>query len=655
MKKILFKQIVIGLSIIAGIVSVLSLGIIFSIQSKAVIQDLEEIVEQVESTYDTSKLDVEEKKRLFQNDYLNRAYAVDFILNQDINQSYTTSELKRIKQLMELESINLIDDEGNIVFSSEEEYVGLNFKDYHEDFPFWELIENKDSNANVVTLDTDTILEQEDPIYIGIKSSSEKYSVVQIEIDSSKLRVLLKASTIGSIVDATPSLYEMAVFVVDRSSGEVEGMTKNNERDLHFENVNTKEAFISVLDSGKDGKLIRINGSMKYLKTKDLGNKILCAYAQMDLVYRTVLIQFVAFLSAFLVIIACIWMMLMYYLKKYILKDLYSIASNIKILIDGNYDITFETIHNTEFKKICEILNDWKDSYKSRAQRMTRIINAINSQAAIFECLYSINQCFFSDNIKDILGVEDDIWNQMKNSPEQFEKYINTLTSSADSEDNIIRVNDRFISIASYHFKDEFYGMILDKTKDVEQKMRIQQDLQEKLQEKQEESETDPLTKLANRAGLEKKVKKALENSPGKGIMIIFDLDNFKTINDTLGHPEGDKVLKKFANCLRSCFRKNDIVARMGGDEFAVFIDMNMTVHEITVKIESILQIIRRELKDYYKRYKLSTSIGVAYVDKVSSNYEDLYKSADVALYVAKKYGKDGFYINDYNISNKKY
>lgn len=78
-------------------------------------------------------------------------------------------------------------------------------------------------------------------------------------------------------------------------------------------------------------------------------------------------------------------------------------------------------------------------------------------------------------------------------------------------------------------------------------------------------------------------------------------------------------------------------------------------MHEITVKIESILQIIRRELKDYYKRYKLSTSIGVAYVDKVSSNYEDLYKSADVALYVAKKYGKDGFYINDYNISNKKY
>lgn len=76
MKKILFKQIVIGLSIIAGIVSVLSLGIIFSIQSKAVIQDLEEIIEQVESTYDTSKLEVEEKKRLFQNDYLNRAYAV---------------------------------------------------------------------------------------------------------------------------------------------------------------------------------------------------------------------------------------------------------------------------------------------------------------------------------------------------------------------------------------------------------------------------------------------------------------------------------------------------------------------------------------------------------------------------------------------------
>ena len=454
------------------------------------------------------------------------------------------------------------------------------------------------------------------------------------------------SDSLASIVNNTPSVYERAVFVVDKESGQIEGFTKNNEPGLKFEDVATNEEFIAILKDAEEGSLVKINGSLKYLTTKEVDQKIIGAYLQADTIFKTMQLQFVSLFGVMLFIIMSAWMVLKYYIKKYILNDLFSIESKIKTLMDGNYDVTFETEYNTEFMKICRILNYWKDSYRSKSERMMRIISGLNSHVAVFECLYSIHQNFFSDNMQSILGIDDDLWNEIKSTQKGFENYVSSLASSAEGEDEIIKVNQRFIKIVSFRTQNEFYGMILNKTEDEKQKEKIQQELHII----QEESETDSLTKLTNRAGLEKHIKKSLEKNPGKGIMLIFDLDNFKVINDELGHPEGDEVLKKFACCLRSCFRQKDVVARMGGDEFAVFIQSNLPEKVINRKITSILQVIREKLSDYYRDYGVSTSIGVAYVDNRTNSYEDLYKCADVALYMAKRYGKDRYYINIENI-----
>src|SRR5699024_2592316 len=123
--------------------------------------------------------------------------------------------------------------------------------------------------------------------------------------------------------------------------------------------------------------------------------------------------------------------------------------------------------------------------------------------------------------------------------------------------------------------------------------------------------------------------------------------DNFKLVNDDLGHPVGDEVLKIFSSCLTNFFRENDIISRIGGDEFIVFINDNIEEDNLIEKLNEILNNIRKDLKYYYKNYGLSTSIGVAYKNKQNSTYEKLYKEADSALYKAKNLGKDRFYINN--------
>ena len=132
--------------------------------------------------------------------------------------------------------------------------------------------------------------------------------------------------------------------------------------------------------------------------------------------------------------------------------------------------------------------------------------------------------------------------------------------------------------------------------------------------------------------------------------MLIFDLDNFKQINDNLGHPEGDKVLKIIGNLLKSEFRKGDIIARFGGDEFVVFISNNIPIKTLEGKLKTLLDNIRKNLSYYYDNLKVSASIGVAYINNEINKYEDLYICTDVALYIAKELGKDRYYINEDNI-----
>lgn len=127
---------------------------------------------------------------------------------------------------------------------------------------------------------------------------------------------------------------------------------------------------------------------------------------------------------------------------------------------------------------------------------------------------------------------------------------------------------------------------------------------------------------------------------------MIFDIDNFKAINDNEGHPKGDEVIIKFAQCLQMNFKENDIVARMGGDEFAVFIKDELFINIMKNKCEVVLEYLRGELREYYEKYHVSASIGVAYVSKGNHTYESLYNSADAALYIAKKTGKNTYYIN---------
>ncbi len=167
----------------------------------------------------------------------------------------------------------------------------------------------------------------------------------------------------------------------------------------------------------------------------------------------------------------------------------------------------------------------------------------------------------------------------------------------------------------------------------------------------QAKAKYDKLTGLYNRSGFEEKVEELLKSEDPKGAFILFDLDNFKRVNDMEGHPEGDRMLERFAGYLGAVFRKGDSIGRLGGDEFVALIPNPMPQDILEQKFDALLSGIKDLFGAYYEKYGTSVSIGAVPIDGTVRTYKGLYKCADTALYIAKYLGKNRYYINEKKIS----
>ncbi len=165
----------------------------------------------------------------------------------------------------------------------------------------------------------------------------------------------------------------------------------------------------------------------------------------------------------------------------------------------------------------------------------------------------------------------------------------------------------------------------------------------------------DPLTKLPNRLLLLDRLKQALAasaRSHKSGAMFFIDLDNFKNLNDTLGHDTGDVLLQQVAQRLTDCIREGDTVARLGGDEFVVMLsDLSEQPVEAAEQAKAICKQIRVTLSKSYQFdkniFRCTASIGITLFKDNKQSPDELMKQADIAMYQAKKAGRNTFQFFD--------
>lgn len=178
-------------------------------------------------------------------------------------------------------------------------------------------------------------------------------------------------------------------------------------------------------------------------------------------------------------------------------------------------------------------------------------------------------------------------------------------------------------------------GLVLN-IRDVTDRKNLEEDLRHQVL-------FDKLTGLGSRVQFTNQVADALENNrrPGSSVAVLFiDLDDFKNINDSLGHAAGDLVLVEISSRLQGRLRLHDTAARFGGDEFAILLSDVYADSDVTLVADRIVEELSRPVELMGQEIRLGVSIGISVDDDGSQSPEDLLRAADVAMYEAKAQGK---------------
>jgi diguanylate cyclase (GGDEF)-like protein len=172
----------------------------------------------------------------------------------------------------------------------------------------------------------------------------------------------------------------------------------------------------------------------------------------------------------------------------------------------------------------------------------------------------------------------------------------------------------------------------------------------ERMQELQREASLDPLTGLKNRRRFEEDLRMAMARNRRErttGAVLMLDLDHFKQVNDSHGHPAGDRMIEEIAGVLRQRTRESDVLARLGGDEFAIVLP-HCSPAEARVVADSIVTAIREHRATSEELEPITASLGVAiFGDDPRTSFESVISEADTAMYAAKDGGRDSVRVFD--------
>jgi diguanylate cyclase (GGDEF)-like protein len=240
---------------------------------------------------------------------------------------------------------------------------------------------------------------------------------------------------------------------------------------------------------------------------------------------------------------------------------------------------------------------------------------------------------------------------------EKFETKVNTEVGSISDSFNIYTTIDEIKSAVVEKLKKIKHLLALRKKEEVQKAQKAQENIK-KLKQKivktekdaramakkvdffQTAATTDGLTGLYNRNAFDLRINEALKmfHEEGQTVsLILFDVDNFKWINDTLGHVAGDKILQKVAQCLKEAFRKGDFIARYGGDEFAAVIEkLDMDIAQKKILDFNDLFGKKRFFSHSVGDVNVTVSAGIT-MSKEGDNVEDFINRADKNMYESKK------------------
>lgn len=289
-----------------------------------------------------------------------------------------------------------------------------------------------------------------------------------------------------------------------------------------------------------------------------------------------------------------------------------------------------------QFHRDLELLNDTLTAATSMLSSMVFLINI--PEKSLLNLSGSRFSGEFYNYIEDFPTVLAGVHSIHQDDKENLLNAVDNLMKGKKEADLVIRIYSQNGNLHYMHLKTRtVYGHEGQPVRAV----AILEDVTDsKLKEESllERAEIDPLTKIYNRQTVVELISEALVSD--NGAFLFLDLDEFKTYNDTYGHQKGDDRIADIATAMKDSVRKNDLVGRLAGDEFTIFLRGTTDEKEITGIAEKISENVKK-LNVQDGLVSVTISIGIAISPQHGNSFESLYSCADKALYASKSLGKN--------------
>lgn len=584
-------------------------------------------IEQVIHTLENNRMELELVKKNLDEDYLTRAKAAGYVMDRQKEVVTDVSMMQYLAELLNVDELHVIDENGIIVSSSVYKYVGFDMAVGEQTKPFLELLENDDKDAYLIQEPLPNAAEGNIMQYVGVCRRAQN-GIVQVGFVPERRLEMQSRNTYEYIFSRFPTDVDEELFVVDRSTGAVLGHSDNMEQNFAEECYQLDQLLSCTKGAYKMGK----DGKKMYVVSKDYDDVLICAALPCDVLFQKLKENtFHTFL--YLLFIEAAVILLLYYLVKWkVTNGIHRIIDSLSAITDGNLDTTVEVGGNLEFEELSGGINTMVKSIINISDRISAIIDISGIPLAAFEYGNSKEHVFATSGIARLLEIPTEKVTELCRNAGSFDRYMSWITRHpVEGEEDIYQINDtKYIRIHMSKTQEGNLGVITDVTTDMMEKKRMRY-----------ENTHDALTRLYKYRHFQQLAQDILQNMPEGKVcaVVMLDLDYFKGINDTFGHDMGDKYLQSFAAVMNALPPDHFLNARRSGDEFCMMIHNCNDRAEIVQHLEAFYAALGKNqvaLSDTETRV-ISASAGFAWTADSSEEISVLLSHADEALYEIKK------------------
>ncbi len=308
-------------------------------------------------------------------------------------------------------------------------------------------------------------------------------------------------------------------------------------------------------------------------------------------------------------------------------------------------------------------MNTTMHKLEEKCNYLQSVIDAVNDRIMVIKEDYTVEimNSALSKTIKDIEIADPENpkcyeISHYRSTPCEGVEHPCPLKMVLDTHKPATVVHDHYDADGSKHYvelsdtplfdKDGNCIGVVETARDISSHLEVQEELREEKVTLNHQAYHDALTGLPNRVlfndRVEQGIKKSKRNNT-KLALFFIDLDHFKEINDSLGHMVGDEVLKVVTQRLNGTIRKEDTLARIGGDEFTIAMEGLSQIQDVSVLAQKILKVLDKPIMIEENEVHISSSIGISFYPEDGNSTHDLLKYADTAMYKAKDKGRNNF------------